>query len=256
MLQPARLRDPEWPERAWPHSPPRSRWSSAFGQILPQAVLDVPARGSINVHASLLPRYRGAAPIAWAIMRGETETGITTFQMDPGMDTGDTLLTRVHGHRRRRDGGRAAGASGRLGARVLLRTLDALDSLARDSAGRAPATLAPRLKKEDGVAPPRGAGARPRQPRAGRQSVAGRRGHDAGGPAPDLARGRGAPRHAARAAGRARSERAGRACIATGEGLLLPVQVQPENRKAMAWEDFLRGARTGRRGARSRRSAA
>ena len=66
---------------------------AAFGQILPKAVLDVPARGSINVHASLLPRYRGAAPIAWAIIRGETETGITTFRMDPGMDTGDMLLS-------------------------------------------------------------------------------------------------------------------------------------------------------------------
>src|SRR5206468_8380842 len=91
FLQPARLRDPEWPERL-------ARFNAevavvvAFGQILPKAVLGVPARGSINVHASLLPRYRGAAPVAWAIIRGETETGITTFQMDPGMDTGDILL--------------------------------------------------------------------------------------------------------------------------------------------------------------------
>ena len=64
----------------------------AFGQILPTAVLDAPARGSINIHGSLLPRYRGAAPIQWAIIRGETVTGITTFQMDAGMDTGDMLL--------------------------------------------------------------------------------------------------------------------------------------------------------------------
>ena len=59
---------------------------------MPQAVLDVPPRGSINVHASLLPRYRGAAPIAWALIRGERETGITTFRMDAGMDTGPVLL--------------------------------------------------------------------------------------------------------------------------------------------------------------------
>src|SRR5262249_56297264 len=64
---------------------------AAFGQILPHAVLDAPRRGSINVHGSLLPRYRGAAPIQWAIMRGETVTGITTFQMDEGMDTGAML---------------------------------------------------------------------------------------------------------------------------------------------------------------------
>ena len=65
----------------------------AFGQILPRAVLDAPRRGSINVHASILPRYRGAAPIQWAIMRGERGTGITTFQMDEGMDTGPILLS-------------------------------------------------------------------------------------------------------------------------------------------------------------------
>ena len=94
VLQPARLRDPEWPARL------RELRADvavvvAFGQILPQAVLDAPAQGSINVHASLLPRYRGAAPIAWAIIRGETETGVTTFKMDAGMDTGPMLLCEV-----------------------------------------------------------------------------------------------------------------------------------------------------------------
>ena len=64
----------------------------AYGQILPAAVLEIPARGCINVHASLLPRYRGAAPVAWAIMQGEQETGVTTMLMDEGMDTGDILL--------------------------------------------------------------------------------------------------------------------------------------------------------------------
>src|SRR5215510_6007287 len=94
VLQPPRLRDPAWV--------PVLRATGAevavvvaFGQILPRAVLDVPAHGSINVHASLLPRYRGAAPIAWAIIRGERESGITTFQMDAGMDTGHVLLSRA-----------------------------------------------------------------------------------------------------------------------------------------------------------------
>lgn len=64
----------------------------AFGQILPPAVLDLPRYGCINVHASLLPAYRGAAPIHWAVMNGETETGITTMWMDEGLDTGDMLL--------------------------------------------------------------------------------------------------------------------------------------------------------------------
>ena len=64
----------------------------AFGQILSQKILDIPRLGCINVHASLLPRYRGAAPIEWAIINGETVTGITTMQMNAGLDTGDILL--------------------------------------------------------------------------------------------------------------------------------------------------------------------
>ena len=65
----------------------------AFGQILPQTLLDVPKFGCINVHASLLPRYRGAAPIEWSIINGESITGVTTMQMDAGLDTGDMLLS-------------------------------------------------------------------------------------------------------------------------------------------------------------------
>jgi methionyl-tRNA formyltransferase len=64
----------------------------AYGQILPKSVLNIPKYGAVNVHASLLPRYRGAAPIAWAILRGERVTGVTTMVMDEGMDTGDILL--------------------------------------------------------------------------------------------------------------------------------------------------------------------
>ena len=67
----------------------------AYGQILPQEVLDIPKRMCINVHASLLPRYRGAAPIHWAIARGETVTGVTIMKMDPGMDTGPMLHVRT-----------------------------------------------------------------------------------------------------------------------------------------------------------------
>lgn len=63
----------------------------AFGQILPQALLDIPRYGCINIHASLLPKYRGSAPIQWAVIDGETETGITIMQMDAGVDTGDML---------------------------------------------------------------------------------------------------------------------------------------------------------------------
>ena len=67
----------------------------AYGQILPKSVLEIPAHGCINVHASLLPKYRGAAPINKAIIDGETETGITTMYMDVGLDTGDMLIKRA-----------------------------------------------------------------------------------------------------------------------------------------------------------------
>ena len=66
----------------------------AYGRILPKAALEIPRFGCINVHASLLPKYRGAAPIQWAVLNGENESGVTTMQMDEGLDTGDMLLTR------------------------------------------------------------------------------------------------------------------------------------------------------------------
>ncbi|MBQ3068707.1 MAG: methionyl-tRNA formyltransferase [Clostridia bacterium] len=65
---------------------------AAYGKLLPKAVLDLPPHGCINIHASLLPKYRGAAPIQWAVLNGETEAGVTTMQMDVGLDTGDMLL--------------------------------------------------------------------------------------------------------------------------------------------------------------------
>lgn len=124
----------------------------AFGQILPQSLLDIPSRGAINVHASLLPRYRGAAPIQWAIINGDRETGVTTMMMDKGMDTGDMLLmdktaigpeeTAADLHDRLSD----------LGARTLVRTLEKLQdgSLERTPQDHAKATHAPMLKKKDG----------------------------------------------------------------------------------------------------------
>lgn len=67
----------------------------AFGQILPKALLEIPPQGCVNVHASLLPRYRGAAPLNWCIVNGETETGVTTMLMDVGLDTGPMLLKKT-----------------------------------------------------------------------------------------------------------------------------------------------------------------
>ena len=93
VLQPVRVRDAAFVAQLQAFKPDVAV-VVAFGQILSQEVLDIPVHGCINVHASLLPKYRGAAPIQHAIMAGETVTGITTMQMDAGLDTGDMLLWR------------------------------------------------------------------------------------------------------------------------------------------------------------------
>jgi methionyl-tRNA formyltransferase len=94
VLQPERVRSPDFIEVLKTASPDLLV-VVAYGQILPQAVLDVPRIMPINVHGSLLPKYRGAAPIQWAILNGEKETGISIMQMDAGMDTGPVLLEKM-----------------------------------------------------------------------------------------------------------------------------------------------------------------
>ena len=243
VIQPPRIRDPGWPERL-AELEPDIAVVVAFGQILPKAVLDVPCRGSINVHASLLPRYRGAAPIAWAIIRGETQTGITTFQMDPGMDTGGMLLSESTPIGSDETAGELSARLSELGARVMIRTLDELDSLAPKPQDHAQATLAPRLKKEDGWL---------RLGDPARELVNRVRG---GNPWPGASvitpagrliiwRAAAVPHPSKAAPGTLVATGPRATCIATGSGLLLPVEVQPESRKAMAWEEFLRGARLG-----------
>ena len=91
ILQPLKMKDPAFLEalRAWQ---PDLIAVTAFGRILPQIILDLPPKGCVNVHGSLLPKYRGAGPIQWAVINGDEETGITTMLMDAGMDTGAMLL--------------------------------------------------------------------------------------------------------------------------------------------------------------------
>lgn len=125
---------------------------AAYGNILPQAILSQAPLGAVNIHASLLPRYRGAAPIQWAIINGEDETGITTMQMDAGMDTGDILLSA------RTPIGPADTAEvlhdrlATMGADLVVETLDLLaagklQAIPQDDSQ---ATVAPLLKKGDG----------------------------------------------------------------------------------------------------------
>ena len=124
----------------------------AFGQILPEAVLKIPALGCINLHASLLPKYRGAAPIQWAIIRGEKETGVTTMQMDAGMDTGPMLLRASLAIGPSETSADLAPRLARLGADLLTQTLSQLKEGGLTPIPQDPpeATLAPLLKKEDG----------------------------------------------------------------------------------------------------------
>ena len=92
VFQPATLKNGEAAERI-AAARPELIVVVAYGKILPPAILSLPPEGCINVHGSLLPRYRGAAPIQWAVLNGETETGVTTMRMDAGLDTGDMLLS-------------------------------------------------------------------------------------------------------------------------------------------------------------------
>jgi methionyl-tRNA formyltransferase len=125
---------------------------AAYGKILPRAVLDIPPRGCINVHGSLLPRYRGAAPIQWAVIRGERETGITIMRMDEGMDTGDMLLKRSVPITDEDTAGTLEAKLAPLGAELLVEALQRLEegTLAGEPQDPALATLAPRLTKDHG----------------------------------------------------------------------------------------------------------
>jgi methionyl-tRNA formyltransferase len=124
----------------------------AFGQILPKSVLEIPRYGCINVHASLLPRYRGAAPINKAIIDGETETGVTTMYMDVGLDTGDMLIKRTTPIGELETAGQVHDRLALLGREAMEETLRRLcaGTLTAQKQDDALSNYAPMLKKEDG----------------------------------------------------------------------------------------------------------
>jgi methionyl-tRNA formyltransferase len=125
----------------------------AFGHLLRESVLNMPRQGCINVHASLLPRYRGPAPIHWAVINGEKETGVTTMMMDKGLDTGDILLTARETIAAADTAGTLHDRLSRLGSRLLCQTLDAFGggTIRRTPQDHSGATYAPLLKKTDGL---------------------------------------------------------------------------------------------------------
>lgn len=240
VYQPERVRRPEAVEHL------RALAAEAmvvvgYGQIIPQAVIDLAPLGIINVHGSLLPKYRGAGPIQWAIINGETRTGVTTMRIDAGLDTGDMLLkaeTEIGGDETAVELGHRLAV---MGADLLVQTLDGLARgvITPQPQNPAEATLAPLLKKEDGVidwtwpAPMIHNRIRGLQPWPGASTIF-----------------RGQALHIWRSRTRLESGAApGRftslkpPVVSCGRGALELVEVQMEGRKRMAAADFVNGQR-------------
>jgi methionyl-tRNA formyltransferase len=151
VFQPAKLKAPASQEFLSNYHPD-AFVVVAYGRIIPPWMIELPRLGCINLHASLLPKYRGAAPIQWALIRGERTTGVTTMKIDPGMDTGDILLMREEAIREDDTTETLAGRLCTLGADLMVATLRGLErgEITPRPQDHSQATLAPILKKEDG----------------------------------------------------------------------------------------------------------
>ena len=151
LLQPRRVKEPAVQDELR-RLAPELQVVVAYGQILPRGVIDIAPRGTVNVHASLLPRLRGAAPIQWSIANGDTETGVTTMLIDEGLDTGPTLLTRRTSIGPEETAADLEPRLARLGALVLMETIAGLvaGTITPKPQDHSLASLAPLLSKEDG----------------------------------------------------------------------------------------------------------
>jgi len=243
VLQPERVRDPAFHDRLRALAPDLIV-VAAYGRILPRAVLDLPPHGCINVHASLLPRHRGAAPIAWAILAGDRVTGVTIMAMTEEMDAGDVLLQRETPIGADDTGGSLGERLARLGAEAIGAAIDGLQrgtlrALPQPAVG---VTFAPRIEREhcrlDWKRP---AAELERQVRAlapspsafstlgGRLLKVHRAAVDAG--------------TAAAAPGTIVRAGATGIAVATGDGVLRLLEVQLEGRRRMAAAEFIAGHR-------------
>ncbi|NLI12796.1 methionyl-tRNA formyltransferase [Pelotomaculum propionicicum] len=149
VYQPSRIKDPEFIALLESLSPDVIV-VAAFGRILPAEILRIPRYGCINVHASLLPKYRGAAPIHWAVINGEKETGITTMYMDEGLDTGDMILREAIPINDSDTVSMVHDRLARLGAQVLVKTLSLVGSAKAPRVRQTGSpTYAPMIKAED-----------------------------------------------------------------------------------------------------------
>lgn len=241
VIQPVRLRDPE--AMAALHDwAPDAIIIAAYGQILRQEVLDLPPRGCLNLHASLLPRWRGAAPIQAAILHGDRETGVTLIKMDAGLDTGPILAQRVLPIRDDDTGGSLSQRLAQAGAELVLQALPDhfAGRLTPRPQAEALATYAPLLRKADGALDfTRGAAELARRVRAfdpwpgcyftwrGRRiAVLKARAEEGMAPAPGQV-----------------SALNGEPVIGTADGWLVLEVLQPEGRSPMPAVEFARGAR-------------
>jgi methionyl-tRNA formyltransferase len=150
IFQPTKIKTPEALETFRSHKADVAV-VVAYGRILPQTFLESFSKGAINVHFSLLPKYRGAAPVNWAIVQGETKTGVTTMKMDAGLDTGDILLQSETPIEKDETAIELMQKLSILGAELLSETLGKFDVLTPKPQDEAQTTLAPIMKKEDGL---------------------------------------------------------------------------------------------------------
>lgn len=152
VYQPERIRRPEAVEHLRALAP-EAMVVVGYGQIIPQSVIDIPSLGILNVHASLLPRYRGAGPIQWAIVRGETRTGVTIMRIDAGLDTGDMLLKAETEIAPEENAIELGSRLSTMGADLLVEALAGLaaGTITPEKQDNNQATYAPLLKKEEGL---------------------------------------------------------------------------------------------------------
>jgi methionyl-tRNA formyltransferase len=243
ILQPTKMKDPTFLDalQAWQ---PDVIAVAAFGRILPPAILRLPPRGCINVHGSLLPKYRGAGPIQWAIIRGEQETGITTMLMDEGMDTGAMLLQERISITPDDTAETLAARLAKIGGTLLVETLRRLEegTLSPIQQDHAQATLAPILKKEDGLidwtmaATEIANRVRGLSPWPGAYT-------DCGGERWTLWRVLPRDEHADEVPGTIRTITKDAADVATGKGTIRLLEIQPANSRRMTMAQYLAGHR-------------
>jgi len=232
VYQPERVRRPEVVEQIREMAP-EAMVVVGYGQIIPQSILDIPPMGIINVHASLLPKYRGAAPIQWAIARGETKTGVTTMRIDAGLDTGDMLLKAESEIGEEETAVELSPRLAVMGARLLAQTLEDLSRIKPQKQDNSQATYAPILKKEDGLI----------DWRMSARELANRiRGFQPWPGCYTFWRGKRLAIWKARAVtGFSKLGEIHGTCVGSGDGALELIEVQPEGKKRMSAEAFLNG---------------